>query len=132
MRARTRAGARRAGPPRPRSRARADARRVRGGQHCGRASVWASWLVQVRINRQTSAGGQGLKGGRLLLIDTSWQRAVGRIATLSTGYRRKKTMLEAIVVMLWQHRRLNLSTVVLPIGHAFSWLIRRKNELGVE
>jgi hypothetical protein len=76
--------------------------------------------VQVRINRQTSAGGQGLKGGRLLLIDTSGQRAVGRI---NLEYWISPEKKQAIVVMLWHHRRLNLSTVVLPIGHAFSWLI---------
>ena len=44
----------------------------------------------------------------------------------------RKSKLEAIDVMLWHRRHLNLSTVVLPIGHAFSWLISRKNELEVE
>jgi hypothetical protein len=38
-----------------------------------------------RTNRQTSAGGQGLEGGCLLLINglTSGHGAVGRIVTLS-------------------------------------------------
>jgi hypothetical protein len=51
---------------------------------------------------------------------------------ISLGPWQKKSKLEAIVVMLWHRRRLKLSTVVLPIGHAFSWLISTKNELEVE
>ncbi len=38
----------------------------------------------------------------------------------------KKTKLEAIVVLLWHCHRLNLSAVVLPIGHEFTWLISIK------
>ena len=64
----------------------------------------------------------------LLLTDrlTSGRRAVRKDYNLEHWISPKKTKLEAIVVMLWHRHRLNLSAVVLPIGHALSWFVSRK------